>query len=317
MCPSWPEAADRVQRRFRIEIDQLSRSVPRGRYCHGMPQPVLDIVALRSLTAIADCGGFHRAARTLSLSQSAVSQHVRKLEKILGGPVVEREGRGTRFTPDGRRLLEQARRILAVHDEAVRTLLESDGDTVTVGSTEHAADQFLPRLTAAVQEVRPGCRVRFRIDRSARLVEAVERGSVDVAVYVTEAAATEGTSVGGLPLTWHAVPGWEPPPAPAAVPLVAIEDPCAIRRRAIATLAAQGVPAAVVGDAGYLAGVLDIARTGQGAALLAAVGPAPDGLTPYEGLPAVTPIPMSALARPGADPDTVEAAFAAVRDLLR
>lgn len=229
-----------------------------------MPQPVLDIVALRSLTAIADCGGFHRAALALTLSQSAVSQHVRKLEKVLGRPVVEREGRGTRFTAEGRLLLEQARRIIAVHDEAVRTLLGADGDTVTIGSTEHAADQFLPRLTAAVEAVRPGCRVRFRIDRSARLVEAVERGSVDVAVYVTEAAATEGTRVGGLPLTWHAVPGWEPPPAPAPVPLVAIEDPCAIRRRAIATLAARGVPATVVGDAGYLAGVLDIARTGQG-----------------------------------------------------
>ncbi|MET9457961.1 LysR family transcriptional regulator [Streptomyces canus] len=281
-----------------------------------MPQPVLDIVALRSLTAIADCGGFRRAALALTLSQSAVSQHVRKLEKILGRPVVEREGRGTRFTADGRLLLEQARRIIAVHDEAVRTLLGADGDTVTIGSTEHAADQFLPRLTAAVEAVRPGCRVRFRIDRSARLVEAVERGSVDVAVYVTEAAATEGTRVGGLPLTWHAVPGWEPPRAPAPVPLVAIEDPCAIRRRAIATLAARGVPATVVGDAGYLAGVLDIARTGQGVALLAAVGPAPDGLTPCEGLPEVSPIPMSALARPGADPATVEAAFAAVRELL-
>ncbi|MDF3149016.1 MULTISPECIES: LysR family transcriptional regulator [unclassified Streptomyces] len=282
-----------------------------------MPQPVLDIVALRSLTAIADCGGFHRAARTLCLSQSAVSQHVRKLEKTLGRPVVERDGRGTRFTPEGRLLLEQARRILAVHDEAVRALLDAEGDTVTVGSTEHAADQFLPRLTAAVQRVRPGCRVRFRIDRSARLVEAVERGSVDVAVYVTEAAATEGTPVGGLPLTWHAVPGWAPPSAPAPVPLVAVEEPCAIRRRAIATLARHGVPATVVGDAGYLAGVLDIARTGQGVALLASVGAAPDGLTPYEGLPPVTPIPMSALARPGADLATTEAAVSAVRELLR
>ncbi|MFC4504397.1 MULTISPECIES: LysR family transcriptional regulator [Streptomyces] len=281
-----------------------------------MPQPVLDIVALRSLTAIADCGGFHRAAQALALSQSAVSQHVRKLEKTLGRPVVEREGRGTRFTPAGRLLLEQARRILAVHDEAVRTLLDVDADTVTIGSTEHAADQFLPRLTAAVLEVRPGCRVRYRIDRSARLVEAVERGSVDVAVYVTEAAATEGTPVGGLPLTWHATPGWRPPPAPVPVPLVAIEDPCAIRRRAIATLAAHGVPATVVGDAGYLAGVLDIARTGQGVALLASVGPAPDGLTPCPDLPAVTPIPMSALARPGMDPATVDAAFGTVRALL-
>lgn len=60
---------------------------------------VLDIVALRSFLAIADCGGFHRAAAALHLTQSAVSQHVRKLEKALGRPLVERDGRCSRFTP--------------------------------------------------------------------------------------------------------------------------------------------------------------------------------------------------------------------------
>ena len=46
---------------------------------------VLDIVPLRSLIAVADAGGFHRAAADLQLSQSAVSQHIRRLEKALGG----------------------------------------------------------------------------------------------------------------------------------------------------------------------------------------------------------------------------------------
>ncbi|MFD8812705.1 LysR family transcriptional regulator, partial [Streptomyces sp. NPDC059627] len=68
--------------------------------------------------------------------------------------------------------------------------------------------------------------------------------------------------------------------------------------------------------AGFRAGVSEIARTGLGVAVIAAVGPAPDGLSRYDGLPAVTPIPMSALARPGADPTTVRAALTAVRDLL-
>src|SRR5262245_35753333 len=45
---------------------------------------VLDITALRSLTSIADCGGFRRAADSLHLSQSAVSQHVRRLEQVCG-----------------------------------------------------------------------------------------------------------------------------------------------------------------------------------------------------------------------------------------
>jgi hypothetical protein len=51
---------------------------------------VLDIAPLRSVVAVADCGGFHRAAAALHLTQSAVSQHLRKIEAVVGAPVVER-----------------------------------------------------------------------------------------------------------------------------------------------------------------------------------------------------------------------------------
>ena len=51
-------------------------------------EPVLDIVALRSLLAVADRGGFHRAAEALRISQPAVSQHVRRLENAFGRPLV-------------------------------------------------------------------------------------------------------------------------------------------------------------------------------------------------------------------------------------
>jgi len=59
---------------------------------------VLDITPLRSLIAVADTGGFHRAAASLQLSQSAVSQHVRRLERVLGRPLVEPDGRRARLT---------------------------------------------------------------------------------------------------------------------------------------------------------------------------------------------------------------------------
>ena len=62
---------------------------------------VLDIAPLRSVVAVADCGGFHRAATVLHLTQSAVSQHVRRVEAVVGGPVVEKSGRGVAFTELG------------------------------------------------------------------------------------------------------------------------------------------------------------------------------------------------------------------------
>jgi DNA-binding transcriptional LysR family regulator len=153
------------------------------------------------------------------------------LEKTLGRPVVERDGRKTRFTAHGAQLLEGARLILGTHDAAVRRLLGEDGpgaETVVIGATEHGADQILPVLTEAVREVRPGAEVRGRIDRSARLTDAVDSGELDLAVYVTEATAAAGTPVGGLPLRWYAAPGWTPPAAPAPLPLVAINEPCAV-----------------------------------------------------------------------------------------
>jgi DNA-binding transcriptional LysR family regulator len=83
---------------------------------------VLDIVPLRSLIAVADAGGFHRAAADLQLSQSAVSQHIRRLEKALGRPLVEPDGRRARLTAAGVALLSEARRIVAAHDEALERL---------------------------------------------------------------------------------------------------------------------------------------------------------------------------------------------------
>lgn len=273
--------------------------------------PVLDILALRSLVAVADCGGFHRAAATLRVSQSAVSQHVRRLEKVIGRPVVERQGRGTTFTPDGQALLGEARRILTAHDDALRRLVGPDRPTVTVGTTEHAADLILPAVTAAL----PGHQVRFRIDRTRRLDAAVDRGTLDLAVHLTEASSVEGLPVGSLPLSWYSAVGWQPPDGPDW-PVVAIEEPCVLRRRALTALAAQGFDPYVVCDSGYVAGVLDAVRTGLGVALLATSTSTPDGLTRRDDLPSVPPALMSMRSRSGADPRIGEAVAAGLKAVL-
>ncbi|GAA2849464.1 LysR family transcriptional regulator [Actinoplanes cyaneus] len=272
---------------------------------------ILDIVALRSLVAVADCGGFHRAAATLRISQSAVSQHVRRLEKTLGRPVVERQGRAAVFTPDGQALLGEARRILGAHDDALRRLIGPGRPTVTVGATEHAADLILPAVTAAL----PGHQVRFRIDRTRRLDAAVDRGVLDLAVHLAEASSVDGVPIGALPLSWYAASTWQPPSGPA-VPLVAIEEPCVLRRRAVAALSAHGRDPYVVCDSGYVAGVFDAVRAGLGVALMATAASTPEGLTRRTDLPPVTPAPVSLRIRAGADPALAEAVREGLRAVL-
>ncbi|WP_067499662.1 LysR family transcriptional regulator [Actinoplanes sp. TFC3] len=271
---------------------------------------VLDILALRSLVAVADCGGFHRAAAALRVSQSAVSQHVRRLEKTIGRPVVERQGRATAFTPDGQALLGEARRILAAHDEALRRLVGPERPAITFGTSEHAADLILPAITAAL----PGHQVRFRIDRTRRLDAAVDRGSLDVAVHLAEASSADGVPVGSLPLTWYAATGWEPPSGPW--PVVAIEEPCVLRSRALTALTGRGLDPYVVCDSGYVAGVLEAVRSGLGVALMATAAATPDGLRERTDLPPVLPAALSLRARNGADAQVVAAVTEALHAVL-
>jgi DNA-binding transcriptional LysR family regulator len=274
---------------------------------------VLDIGPLRSLIAIADSGGFRRAGGNLSLSQSAVSQHVRRLESVVGSPLLERDGRRARFTPAGEVLLTEARQIIAAHDRALERLELEQSPQVVVGTTEHAADLILPPIISTMGEAFPDVQVSFRFDRARALNSAIDQGTIDVAVFVAESAERVGVPVGSLPLHWCAAPSFVLPADGEPLPLIAIQSPCAIRSTALRILAEKGIATKVVGDAAYLAGALNAARAGLGATLLAFSGPAPEGLVVLDELPAAPPIPLAARVRGGVD-DMISAT---VMDVLR
>ncbi|WP_045878122.1 LysR substrate-binding domain-containing protein [Pseudofrankia sp. DC12] len=281
---------------------------------------VLDIVALRSLTSIADSGGFRRAADSLHLSQSAVSQHVRRLEQVCGRPLVRRGGNRAHFTPEGELLLAEARKILAAHDDALERLraAHSPERTLVIGATEHAADLLLPSITARLRTSFPGCSVRFRIDRGRQLNDRLDEGALDASLFMGDVRGRNVSPAGALPLAWYAAPGWHPPAdRRAGIPLVAIDEPCTIRRRALKVLGDSGLTGSVVCEAGHLAGVLHAARAGLGVALLAHLGTAPEGLEQRYDLPAVEPEPLHVRGRRGAPAALVTAVAEAAGGVLR
>ena len=140
---------------------------------------------------------------------------------------------------------------------------------------------------------------------------------VDLAVFITEASAQTGTPVGSLPLVWCAASGWTPPTGEGPWPLIAIEEPCAIRGRALAVLNEHGVPATVVGEAAAaLGGVLNATRAGLGISLLALAGPPPEGLVEVRGLPPAQSISRTARARNGADQQAVRVALRVLQATL-
>jgi DNA-binding transcriptional LysR family regulator len=276
---------------------------------------VLDIAPLRSVVAVADCGGFHRAAAALHVTQSAVSQHLRKIEAVVGGPVVERSGRGVVFTGLGQRVLRHARTILAAHDSALDDLGATDRRVLVIGATEHGADVMLPGLTGALRRRLPDWRARFRLDRNVSLADAIERGLVDLAVMLDGSGFDRANASGVVELKWissrtFAAPVGEP------LPLVIFAEPCTLREPAFSALDKLGVEYQIAAECADLAGLYAAVRAGLGVALLPVIGRLPDGLCPAEGMPAANRASVFVRGRAGVDESVVATVDDAVRDVL-
>src|SRR6476659_701695 len=79
---------------------------------------MLDFELLRAFVAVVDCGGFHRAAERLNLTQSTVSQQIKRLELETKRPLFRRTTRSVALTDDGEMLLGDERRLLQFEEAA-------------------------------------------------------------------------------------------------------------------------------------------------------------------------------------------------------
>ncbi len=262
----------------------------------------LDLDHLRTLVAITECGGFSKAAAVLHISQPALSQHIRLLERSLKRKLFVKDGRGVKLTEEGERVLAEARQILAVHDQALERLEVRSEQVVVLGSSEHSAEQVLPEMIRVLHAAFPDITTRFEIGRSTQLADAVSKGMVDLAFVLAPQGDEGGREIGRMPLRWYAAPGWEPPAGDEPLPLVAFEEPCGPRERALAALGAEGRRVTVRGQSSTLDGVLAGARAGLGVALLPSIGGDPVGLVARTDLPPVGTAGLNMLTRRGVDP---------------
>lgn len=276
---------------------------------------VLDIAPLRSLVAVADCGGFHRAAAALHLSQSAVSQHLRRIEAVVGEPIVQRSGRGVIFTEVGQKALRHARTILAAHDTALNDLGATEHKVLTIGATEHGADVMLAGLSRVLRERLPDLRVRFRLDRNVSLADSIDRGLVDLAIMLDGAGLDRANASGLVRLQWVSARTLTASPR-EPLPLVIFAEPCTLREPAFAILESHHIEYEIAAECGDLSGLYAAVRSGLGVALLPMIGKFPDGLSPAEGLPCANSASILVRGRTGIDPDLLGTVDSAVRDLL-
>jgi DNA-binding transcriptional LysR family regulator len=145
----------------------------------------MDLRRLEVFAKVAELGSFSRAADALFLTQPTVSEHVRALEVEVGQPLLDRLGRGATPTPAGRVLLEYARRMLKLAEEARQALDRFQGrmsGTLVVGGSTIPGEYVLPALIGQFKGKYPDIAITLRVGSSRQVSEWVDAGLVEVGV---------------------------------------------------------------------------------------------------------------------------------------
>jgi DNA-binding transcriptional LysR family regulator len=144
---------------------------------------LLDVDQLRTFVAIADTGSFTRAAETVHKTQSAVSMQMKRLEERLGRAVFERDGRQSRLTEEGERLLDYARRIVRLNAECLASFSDQElTGRVRLGLPDDYADRYLPEILARFARSNPRAEVTVVCEPTPNLVERIQHGDLDLAI---------------------------------------------------------------------------------------------------------------------------------------
>ncbi|WP_243438288.1 LysR substrate-binding domain-containing protein [Fundidesulfovibrio soli] len=227
--------------------------------------PDLEIDLLRGFATVAESGSFTAAAVALNLTQSAVSQQIKRLEGLVGKELLERSRRRATLTPEGETLYGYARRVLALNDEAVRRLAAPPmSGVLRLGVSEDFLPLRLPALLAGFAKAYPGIQLELTTGLSTALVGALASGLLDFAIAKRDAHPHTGRVIWREKLVWAA--GAALPTEP--LPLVLLPPPCSYRRLMLDTLAAAGRPWRVACTAHSLMGMQAAVAGGLGVSVL-------------------------------------------------
>ena len=137
---------------------------------------------LEVFAAVAREGSVTHGAERLHLTQSAASMSLRQLERVLGGALFARIGRGLVLNDRGRTLLPRAEAALAALDELVEFGRGQDAALVgdlLIGCSTTIGNYLMPALIKAFSDEHPGVELRQHVGNTEGIAAAVRSGAVD------------------------------------------------------------------------------------------------------------------------------------------
>ena len=144
---------------------------------------LIDIDQLRTFIAIVETGSFTKAAEVVHKTQSAVSMQMKRLEERLSRPIFARDGRASKLTDDGERLLDYARRIVKLNVEALAAFNDAElTGRVRLGVPDDYADRYLPEIMARFSRAYPSVELTVVCEPTVALIEQIDANEIDLAI---------------------------------------------------------------------------------------------------------------------------------------
>ncbi|MGJ7558055.1 LysR substrate-binding domain-containing protein [Variovorax sp. RB2P76] len=226
----------------------------------------LDLELLRSFAAVVSHHSFAAAAVHLERTQSAITQQMQRLEEQIGHPLFAKQGRQKRLTEHGERLLTYAHHMLALNDEALRSLRQGQLEgNLRIGAPHDVAETMLPLLLTEVARTSPLLQLDIHIGRSPYLMTSLKSGEVDMIISNRADAQSqfEGVVLRNSPTVWLCAASYVHDPA-KPVPLIMADGPSIFRRIGHEALDAAGVAWTPRYTSSSLIGIKAALRAGLG-----------------------------------------------------
>ncbi len=224
---------------------------------------------MRALTVIAETGGITRAAKKLNLSQSAVSHKIKRLEAGLSRNLFSRADGKLIFSRDGEKLLDYARRMVRLHDEAWASFHQSDlAGALRLGITEDITAPDMARILSNFSNNFPNVALTSRVAHTPELVRWLARGDIDMAlIEVFESQLLPSDHMlGRQQVVWLQAEDFTIEDGP--IPYVTYHDECFYKAWAEQALAKIDRSMRVVFECPSLDGMVNAVRNGLGIGLV-------------------------------------------------
>ncbi len=145
----------------------------------------MEVHQLEYFVAVAETGGFSRAAERCSVAQPSLSQQIKKLEREIGHPLFDRLNRKVILTSVGRMLLPRARAILGELQDIkveMQTEIQDGYGTLSVGFIPTIAPFVLPRVIRRFSREFPNATLEVHEDLTDALIQKIIAAELDVGI---------------------------------------------------------------------------------------------------------------------------------------